>query len=79
MVLARCLSRVGQEPAGLLGYEHQRKPRATRVQKLSQRNGRIYQMRPPISWARNGFMRLLPGHRVVAGLDWLYGWRFESS
>jgi salicylate hydroxylase len=89
LVLARWLSRGGDEAPGvpgvqevqraLLGYEGQRRQRAARVQALSLRNGHVFHMRPPLSWARNGVLRLLPGARLMAGFDWLYGWQPEAE
>jgi salicylate hydroxylase len=80
LVLARCLADGGGGvEAALLRYEDQRRTRAGRVQALSLRNGRIYHMRPPLAWARNGVLRLLPGARLMAGFDWLYGWQPEMN
>jgi salicylate hydroxylase len=59
----------------LQNYEHARRPRARRVVKASQRNGRIYHMAGAAALARNTTMRLAPPARVMAGFDWLYGWR----
>jgi salicylate hydroxylase len=56
-------------------YESLRRRRATRVQQLSQRNGRIYHLRPPLSWGRDAVLRIVPGARLMAGFDWLYGWQ----
>jgi salicylate hydroxylase len=49
------------------------------VQAVSRLNGRIYHLSPPLSWARNGVLRLLPGAWLMAGYDWLYGWRAEAD
>jgi salicylate hydroxylase len=75
LVLARYLSTSNDECAALLDYEKARRARTTRVQALSLRNGRIYHMRPPLSWARDAALRLLPGAGTMARLDWLYGWQ----
>ncbi|MBN9354254.1 MAG: FAD-dependent monooxygenase, partial [Hyphomicrobium denitrificans] len=61
--------------ASLRNYEHARRPRARRVVEASQRNGRIYHMAGAAALARNTTMRLAPPARVMAGFDWLYGWR----
>jgi salicylate hydroxylase len=45
------------------------------VQALSLRQGRIYHLRPPLAWARDAVLRLIPGTRLMAAYDWLYGWQ----
>jgi salicylate hydroxylase len=60
---------------GFLAFEKNRRQRAARVEAMSALNGRIYHLAPPLSWARNGVLRLLPGNWLMAGYDWLYGWR----
>lgn len=77
LVLARCIDDAdeGGEAGALQRYEGLRRARTTKVQSLSQRNGRIYHMRPPVSWARDAVLRFAPGERLMAGLDWLYGWK----
>lgn len=61
--------------ASLQNYEQARRPRARRVVEASQRNGRIYHTARAAALARNTTMRLAPPARVMAGFDWLYGWR----
>jgi len=61
--------------ASLQNYEQARRPRARRVVEASQRNGRIYHMTGAAALARNTTMHLAPPTRVMAGFDWLYGWR----
>ena len=56
-------------------FEAMRRRRAGRVAAISGLNGRIYHLHPPLSWARNGVLRLLPGRWLMAGYDWLYRWR----
>ena len=75
VVLAEALTREADPTSALAKYESLRCWRATRVQQLSQRNGRIYHWRPPLAWARDAVLRLVPGARLMAGFDWLYGWR----
>jgi salicylate hydroxylase len=75
-VLASCLAaRPGDEPGAFRAFEAGRRARAHRVQAASRRQGRIYHMRPPLSWARDTVLRSVPGSRLMAGYDWLYGWR----
>lgn len=59
----------------LRNYELARRQRVRRVAEASQRNGRIYHMAGATALARNTTMRLAPPARVMASLDWLYGWR----
>jgi salicylate hydroxylase len=75
VVLADAISRMGDSPAALANYETQRRRRTTRVQALSRRNGRVYHLPPPLAWARDAVLRLAPSTRLMAGLDWLYGWQ----
>jgi salicylate hydroxylase len=58
-----------------LAFASNRRRRAARVAAMSAFNGRIYHLAPPLAWARNGALRLLPGSWLMAGYDWLYGWR----
>jgi salicylate hydroxylase len=74
LVLADCLSSA-DVPEALAGYERRRRARATRVQAASLRQGRLYHLPPPLSWGRDAVLRLAPGARLMAGLDWMYGWR----
>jgi salicylate hydroxylase len=76
VVLAACLSaHPGEEADAFRTYEAQRRHRAARVQAMSRRNGRIYHLGPPLAWARNAVLRVLSGERLMAGYDWLYGWK----
>jgi salicylate hydroxylase len=61
--------------AALARYERARRPRAARVQAASRRNGRIYHLAGPMALARDTTLQWLTGERVMAGYDWLYGWR----
>lgn len=79
VVLADALARPGQSiEAALRTYEGQRLPRARRVVNASARNGRIYHMEGPLAFARDLVMGLIPAQRVMAGYDWLYGWRLGT-
>ncbi len=59
----------------LRAYGHARPPRVQRVAAASQRNGRIYHMHGATALARNAVMKLVPPARMMAGFDWLYGWK----
>jgi salicylate hydroxylase len=74
--LAACIAGQSNDiAAALRNYERTRRPRVRRVAEASRRNGRIYHMAGINAVARNTAMRLTPPNRVMAGFDWLYGWR----
>jgi len=76
VVLGDCLeAHPGDEAHALRAFEAKRRARAQRVQAMSLRQGRIYHLAPPLSWARDAALRLIPGAWLMAGYDWLYGWR----
>lgn len=80
VVLADCIAaHPGDEPGAFRAFEAGRRARARRVQAASLRQGRIYHMRPPLSWAREAVLRSVPGSRLMAGYDWLYGWRPDAE
>ncbi len=68
---------VAREPErGLMAYEARRKPRATRVQRASARNARIYHLDGPLRGVAHAGLRLgsalAPG-AMLGRFDWLYG------
>ena len=76
IVLARCLTGCPREiPVALSRYQRLRSARATRVQRASLMQGRIYRLGLPLAWARDAVLRAVPGHALMARFDWLYGWR----
>jgi salicylate hydroxylase len=75
LVLADCLHGAAEPSAALVRFEALRRARARRVQAASRRQGHIYRLAAPFSWARNAVLTLAPGTWLMAGLDWLYGWR----
>lgn len=75
MVLARMLcGRDVPMAAALAQFSQARAARARRVQGASRRNGWIYHLAGPLALARDAVMAAAP-ERLMAGLDWLYGWR----
>jgi salicylate hydroxylase len=79
VVLAGAIgARPGDIAGALVDFEGARRGRAGRVQGASLRQGRIYHLAPPLAWARDAALRLVPGARLMAGYDWLYGWRAEA-
>jgi salicylate hydroxylase len=75
-VLAAELDVAPTPEQGLMAYEARRAPRATRVQRASARNGRLYHLRPgPRAVANLGLRAvgaLAPGG-LIGRFDWLYG------
>lgn len=77
--LAHCLSGVSRDPArfpaALQAYQGLRAQRARRVVAAARRNGKIFHLAGLLAGARNAAMRALSGERVMAGFDWVYGWK----
>jgi len=75
LVLADCLNaHAGADAAAFRSFEARRRARAERAQRASARQGRIYHLPPPLSLGRDCLLRVLPGARLMARFDWLYGW-----
>lgn len=64
-------------PGALAAYEAARADRSRRVVATARRNGMIFHLSGPAAIARNTAMRLLPGTRVMAHYDWVYGWQAQ--
>jgi salicylate hydroxylase len=80
VTLARLLARDRADPAAALAaFARVRRARVAAVQQASRTNGRIYHLAGLAAAARDLALRALPARRVMAGLDWLYGWRPEGS
>ncbi len=72
-VLADAVSRCGGDlPAAFSTYEELRRPRTSRVQAQSAKQGRIYHLGPPASLARDIVLSALGPARLAARVDWLY-------
>lgn len=54
-------------------YDELRRPRASRVQRLSRRMGRIYHLGGALRLARNLVLERRSGEAALADFDWLYG------
>jgi salicylate hydroxylase len=79
LVLANCLGvHAGAEARAFTLFEGLRRKRASRVQAASRRQGHLYHLAPPLSWARDTGLRLVPGARLMAAYDWLYGWQPDT-
>ncbi|WP_026782961.1 FAD-dependent monooxygenase [Pleomorphomonas koreensis] len=59
----------------LSGFAEGRKARTDKVAAAARRNGRIYHLGGAAAKARNLGMRALGAERLIAGMDWIYGWR----
>jgi salicylate hydroxylase len=75
VTLAHCIGAAPDIGSALAQFQGLRAARAERIQRASRRQGGIYRLAPPFSWARDAVLALAPGHRLMAQLDWLYGWR----
>ena len=74
VVLAAALAEAATVEDGLRDYAARRRPRVGRVVAEAARTGRIYHLAGPAAVARDLAMRLAGGDRLIARLDWLYGW-----
>lgn len=59
----------------LSDFAERRKARTDKVAAAARRNGRIYHLGGAAAKARNLGMRALGAERLIAGMDWIYGWR----
>jgi salicylate hydroxylase len=65
----------GNVAAGFNAYEKARRPRALKVQKRSERMGRVYHMGGLMRWARNQVIMTRAPEQHLQQNDWLYGYR----
>jgi salicylate hydroxylase len=73
VTLAACLAERPSDPsAAFRRYEALRQPRATRVQTLSRRYGRLYHLHGLLRTARNLLLERRREQRALQRLDWLY-------
>ena len=76
VTVSDALARAGDDVEGALAaYENARRARAARVMVAARRNGRIYHLSGVAAVARNAVLRALPPERIMAGYDWVYGWK----
>lgn len=79
IVLADLIVKSGSIETAFRSYQKARAARTAKVQATSRRNGRIYQLGGPAAFARDLTLRALPASQVMAGYDWLYGWRNDNE
>ena len=75
VTVAKMLARHDDPAVAFRQVEAVRRPRRERMIETAARNGRIYHLDGPMALARNLTLRAMPGSRVMAGYDWLYGHR----
>ena len=74
--LAVMLGRHGSDAMlAFKAYDAARRERARRIAAIAQRNGWIFHLSGLPARLRNLAMRHVPPERVMAGYDWVYGWR----
>lgn len=73
IMLANCLAKDDDFSAALAAYEMQRKPRVTKVIARGKFNRFAYHVSGTAAFARNAVFALR-GQRLMAELDWLYGY-----
>jgi salicylate hydroxylase len=77
--LAACITTPGVAMHDALQYyQVSRMDRCNRVAKTAFRNGQIYHRGGLMAVARNTVLRAMPGTRVMAGYDWLYGFTSDG-
>jgi salicylate hydroxylase len=77
-VLAQCLGEAtesGDATAALARYTLLRRDRVAGVQRLAQRNGRIYHLKGVAALARDLGIMTLGAKWMLARQDWIYNWR----
>jgi salicylate hydroxylase len=78
LVLAECVAATGEDIAAAFeAYERVRITRTAHLAAVARRNGRLYHLAGLPAAVRDLGMRALGGRRLIAGYDWLYGWRPE--
>jgi 2-polyprenyl-6-methoxyphenol hydroxylase-like FAD-dependent oxidoreductase len=75
-VIAECLARTPDDPAGAArAYEKQRHRRTARTQRAARRNGTIYHLGGAEAALRVLAFLTMGGDKLIRRYDWLYGWQ----
>jgi 2-polyprenyl-6-methoxyphenol hydroxylase-like FAD-dependent oxidoreductase len=77
LALAACMGADDNLTAALRRYEALRRPRASRVERLSRRFGRLYHLRGPLRRARNLILEHRDPEAALRRFDWLYAHKSE--
>jgi salicylate hydroxylase len=76
VTLAEALAGAANNVEGALAaYEKARRSRTARVMSAARLNGRVYHLSGVAALARNAALRVVPPKRIMAGYDWVYGWK----
>lgn len=79
-VLARLVASMPDDiAAALRRYENLRRPRVARVARRGAFNRFTWHAAGPVALARNLVLKALPPEKLVADLDWLYGWAVPAE
>ena len=68
----------GEPATAFQRYEDARRRRVARVQAAARRNGAAYRLSGFAARARDRLLGVLPGTRVMAAYDWIYGWKGDD-
>jgi len=75
-VLASRLSETPDDAeSAMRRYEHERRRRTALIQRAARRNGAIYHLGGPATFARTLALLAMGGRRMLTRYDWLYGWK----
>ena len=76
VTLANALATHGDDVAAAFrAHERLRWPRTIAIARAAKRNGWIYHLGGFAARGRDTALRHLPPERIMAGYDWIYGWR----
>jgi salicylate hydroxylase len=73
-VLAHEVAKTDDIAAAFRTYAAIRAPRVQRVQREARKNGRLYHLSAPFSWARNFGLQSMNDAAMARRYEWLYGW-----
>ena len=71
-LLAAVMAASSDNKTAFSQWQNLRQPRATKVQDVSQKNGFVFHMTPPMSWARDAVVAGKSPTAHLERLDWLY-------
>lgn len=71
-LLATILAVESDNETAFSKWQKLRQPRVKKVQETSQKNGFVFHMSPPMSWARDAVVSRLSGDGHLERLDWIY-------